>query len=358
MVRAFDRWLIPYLLRRPAVTEKPVHLLLAVCDHFEPLHHSDETGALGRIGQWSSKWPELSKQFRDADGCQPKHTFFYPSEQYSGKLLDPIARICKETGSEVEIHLHHENDTGEGLSEALELGKQNFLEHGLLGRDEEGKTRFGFIHGNWALNNSHPLGEGCGVDREIPILRSAGCYADFTMPSAPSPTQSKLVNGIGYLQDLPGKLALEQIEPSRVGEAARRSDSNQLLMIQGPLALNWGWRKWGIFPKMENGDITGANPPTSNRLRLSAKQRISVEGRPDWVFVKFHTHGGIESNFSMLLGEAFQRFHEYVSSSSEFILHYVSAREMANLVHAAEDGVEGDPSDYRDYVFGKPEAVS
>jgi len=33
----------------------------------------------------------------------------------------------------------------------------------------------------------------------------------------------------------------------------------------------------------------------------------------------------------------------------EYQIHYVTAREMANLVLAACDGCEGNPNDYRDY---------
>ena len=31
--------------------------------------------------------------------------------------------------------------------------------------------------------------------------------------------------------------------------------------------------------------------------------------------------------------------------------HYVTAREMANLVHAAEDGASADPSPFFDHVY-------
>jgi hypothetical protein len=34
-------------------------------------------------------------------------------------------------------------------------------------------------------------------------------------------------------------------------------------------------------------------------------------------------------------------------------LHYVTAREMANLVLAAEAGEGGDPNQYRDYRLGR-----
>ena len=67
--------------------------------------------------------------------------------------------------------------------------------------------------------------------------------------------------------------------------------------------------------------------------------------------MKCHTHGGIARNFNMLLGEPMRRFHASIASLEGIQLHYVTAREMANLVHAAEDGVSGDPGDYRDYRF-------
>lgn len=351
-VRAFDKWLLPYLLRRRPAAAGPTHVLIAICDHFEPLHDTDKAGALRRVRHWAEEYPRMIAAFRDADGQPPKHTFFYPVEQYDPALLEPLAALCRATGSEVEIHLHHERDTPGGFREALERGKEALRRHGLLCRDAAGQTRFGFIHGNWALNNTHPHGRGCGVDREIRILREAGCYADFTMPSAPSPTQARVVNRITYLADLPRHQAYAaSIESTRTTGPSLREDPGRLLAIPGPLALNWKRRKWGLLPRLENGDLTGANPPTALRLRLAVRQRISVRGNGQWVFVKWHTHGGIESNSGTLLGEPMRRFHRDIARRDEMQIHYVTAREMANLVHAAEDGMSGDPAPYRDSLF-------
>ncbi len=352
MIRAFDRWLLPYLKRRIIKTDEPIHLFLAVCDHFEPFHGSDKAGARERLTVWEQKFPKFVDSFLDLNGVSPRHTFFFPVEQYDPHILDRLAGICQKTGSEVEIHLHHKNDSPAGVRAALEKGKVDLLRHGLLSRDAEGSVRYGFIHGNWALNNSHPKGEGCGVDHEIPILRQTGCYADFTMPSAPSSTQSRVINRIGYAQDLKGRLALDRAENAEVNASIRRRENtDELLMIPGPLALNWRKRKWGVIPKIENGDITGANPPTLSRLHLAKKLGISVTGKPEWVFVKWHTHGGIERNFEMLLGEPMHRFHESLGGCKDLNFHYVTAREMANLAHAAEDGCEGNPDNFRDYCF-------
>lgn len=354
-MRAFEKWLIPYLLRRRPPGSDLTHLFIAVCDHFEPLHNTDKSGAVKRIEHWAGHFPDSIAPFRDADDKLPKHTFFYPVEQYDPDLLAPIATLCEATGSEVEIHLHHENDSPDGFREAIEKGKEDLRRHGLLCSDESGKTRFGFIHGNWALNNTHPTGKGCGVDQEIGILRESGCYADFTMPSAPSPTQARVVNRITYLADRPRREAYSaSIESARAATSSLRDDPRRLLAIPGPLALNWKNRKWGLLPRLENGDITGANPPTDLRLQLASGLRISVRGKSDWVFVKWHTHGGIESNSKTLLGEPMRRFHESISRLERFQVHYVTGREMANLAHAAEDGVTGDPGLYRNYLFLPP----
>jgi hypothetical protein len=351
-MRALDQWLRPYLMRRPPAASGPTHVFLAVCDHFEPLHDTDKAGAVRRVERWAEDFPRLIEPFRDHDGHSPKHTFFYPVEQYDPDLLAPLAELCRATGSEVEIHLHHDRDTPAGFREALERGKEDLARHGLLARDRDGSIRFAFIHGNWALNNTHPEGRGCGVDEEIGILRASGCYADFTMPSAPSPTQSRVVNRIVYLADLPRRRAYDASIEAAVGRATPlRDDPGRLLAIPGPLALNWKRRKWGLLPRIENGDLTGANPPTLLRLRLAAGLRVSVTGNPGWVFVKWHTHGGIEPNSGTLLGEPMRRFHESLARLDDLHIHYVTAREMANLVHAAEDGHDGDPGPFRDYRF-------
>jgi hypothetical protein len=52
----------------------------------------------------------------------------------------------------------------------------------------------------------------------------------------------------------------------------------------------------------------------------------------------------------MLLGEPMRRFHELLVHQ-DFQLHYVTAREMVNIIHAAEDGKTGSPGAWRDYRY-------
>ena len=162
--------------------------MLCVCDHFEPLHDTDHDGALRRLEEWQNRWPTMVEEFSGiaADPVGPRHTFFYPVEQYDEEIVGRIAEICRVSGAEAEVHLHHDNDTAENLERTLIEGRDALASHGLLAREKEsGAPRYGFIHGNWALDDSDPRGVNCGVRGELGILRRTGCYADFTMPSDP-----------------------------------------------------------------------------------------------------------------------------------------------------------------------------
>ena len=113
-------------------------------------------------------------------------------------------------------------------------------------------------------------------------------------------------------------------------------------MIQGPLELDWSRRKFGLIPRIENADLHAGFEPTWKRMQLWLKAGVHVAGQPNWVFVKLHTHGCKDGNIDMLLGDPTVRFHEELSRAAaahpSFRYHYVTAWEMAQLVHAAERG--------------------
>lgn len=351
MFKAIDKWLLPYLLRKRSRHESQAHLVIAVCDHFEPFHHTDKAGAVARVAAWDDGFSKIAAEFNDTDGHPPKHSFFYPIEQHDDEVVAGIASLCRKTGSEVEVHLHHENDDADSLLALIDQGKRDLAKHGLLERD----GRFAFIHGNWALDNSHPEGRHCGVSGELAVLRKAGCYADFTMPSAPSPTQTRTINSIYYATSSPAPKSHDRGEMSGTATSRHRDDLQKLLMVQGPLGPNWGWRKFGILPRIENGDLTGANPPTPSRLHVWQRLGARIAVRPDVIFVKLHTHGAIERNSGMLLGAPMREFHQLLAASG-MAYHYVTAREMVNIIHAIEDGKTGAPGEFRNYLYEKSTA--
>jgi hypothetical protein len=223
--------------------------------------------------------------------------------------------------------------------------------HGLLGRNRHtGEPAYAFIHGNWALCNSRPDGLNCGVNNELGILRETGCVVDMTLPSAPSPTQTRKVNSIYYAVDVPG---VPRSHDRGVDVGTAPAPDGALLLIQGPLVLDWDRRKWGLFPRLENACLQRSQPPALRRLPLWLRAGVQVPGRPDWYFVKLHCHGATEDAQEVLLGEAMVRFHEDLAEHARrqagFHYHYVTAREMYNLVRAAEAGWTGGVADALDY---------
>lgn len=361
MLKAFDKWLLPWLLQSIRRSKVPVtDVMLAVCDHFEPFHHTDKDGAMRRMKAWHDRLPAIGAANKDHDGSGPRHTFFYPIEQYDPEVMQSLATLCQKTRNEVEVHLHHENDTAENLVVALAQGKTDLRRHGLLGGNARGEAAFGFIHGNWALDDSGPKGGSCGVRGELAILKQAGCYADLTMPSAPHSTQVPIVNQLYYSRSTSHGCSHHQgirVSKGEAGTQGLRDKEDHLLLVQGPLCLDWQRRKWGLMPRVENSDITSVNPPTAQRMQNWINAGISVAGAEGWRFVKLHTHGGPERNHEGLIGDARRRFHHDLTAMAAhagFRLHYVSAREMVNILHAAEDGHGGNAGDWRDYIYGLP----
>src|SRR5204862_3672700 len=76
--------------------------------------------------------------------------------------------------------------------------------------------------------------------------------------------------------------------------------------------------------------------------------------RPDWLFIKLHCHSMDPSQKEAVSGEQMCRFlKELVEGAPERneTLHFVSAREMVNIIFAACEGRDGNPGNYRDYRF-------
>jgi len=348
-LRQHRRW------RRPISRGKPVHILLCICDHYEPqFGNVPAPQADARAQAWASNYPRLFGQFRDSDGRPPRHTFFFPIDEYNADHVEAVAGLCRAGFGEVEIHHHHDNDTDCALRERLLSFKKLFRErHGLLSQDRQsGEIRYGFVHGNWSLDNSLPGGHRCGVNNELDVLRETGCYADFTLPSAPSLAQTRKINSIYYAVDDPERPKSHN-DGLDVGGAPQPPES--LLLVQGPLLLNWADRTGPgrLVPRIENGNLQGSQPPSMERLDLWLRARVQVPTRPDWYFIKLYTHGAPESNQAVVLGEPMVQFHadlaRRAATDSNFKYHYVTAREMYNLVKAAEAGWTGSVDEVRDF---------
>jgi len=336
-------WYFPTAPQETTAAEQPVDVFLAVCDHYEPeWNRPTRAVSIEKVLRWQQEYPRLFDRFRDVDGRPPQHTFFFPQDEYRPEYLDALKLLCDAGYGDVDVHLHHDDDTEEALDAKLsEFRDTLFHRHGLLRRDPvTGEIVYGFIHGNWALCNSRPDGKLCGIDQELTVLLNTGCYADFTMPSAPSATQTRTINSIYYAQDRPGRC--KSHDDGILARVGQSPPQDHLLMIQGPLLPDWTRRKFGVVPRIENGDIHAGRPASLRRFPLWMKAGVHVAGRPDWRFIKLHTHGCKDGNIDEWLGEPMVAFHEqlaaYRRQHPEVRLHYVSAWEMAQLVHQAERG--------------------
>lgn len=322
---------------------KPIHIYFAITDHFEPGCFPNYERGYRRVETWCRKYPEIASKHRDADGKHPQQTFFYPPELYRPEFLDMLAELCKKGYGDVEIHVHHDNDTPENLRKVLTEFKHLLYErHGLLRKDKDtGQIIYGFIHGNWALDNSRKDGRYCGVNNELQILKETGCYADFTLPSAPSEAQTRKINSIYYATDDPVR---PKSHDWGVDVEVGKPPVGDLMIIQGPLALNWKNRKYGIFPRIENGEIAGYcySPPTPEIIDLWLRRQIHVRGAPNHIFIKLYTHGANELNDEVLLSKPRDEMFSYLETKynegKRHILHYVTAYEMYRKIKELEAG--------------------
>ncbi|MFO0877263.1 MAG: hypothetical protein U0840_07795 [Gemmataceae bacterium] len=355
--RGMGRWLGAYLLslgkRTAPGPDQEIHLILCIADHFEPrFRNPSPEEASERVHRWREEYPRNLGRFRDSDGRMPRHTFFFPAEEYAPEYIETLIDLCAQGHGEVEVHLHHDADTPGQLREKIVQFRDRLAnQHGLLARHRQtGEVAYGFIHGNWALCNSAPDGRFCGVNNELDVLRETGCYADLTMPSAPSPTQPPKLNCIYYAVDRKDRPRSHD-EGVDVGQGPKPPES--LMLIQGPLLFDWHRRKWGVFPRLENGCLQKSQPPSIDRLPLWLRARVQVPARKDWFFVKLYCHGTIEEDHNALLGDPMVQFHadlaQEAARNPRFHYHYVTAREMYNLVRAAEAGWTGTVADALDY---------
>ena len=247
-----------------------------------------------RVAGWRAAWPEIAARHRDSDGRPPCYAFFYPEEEYRPELLEPLAEMARLGIADVEVHLHHDQDTEAAFRDRLGTFLQALhRDHGLL-RLADGLIRFAFIHGNWCLDNSRPDGRWCGLNNEITILREMGCYADFTLPAAPDPSQTGLVNVIYRATDDPARPGSHG---SGVPIVAGGSDEGDLTLIPGPLGLDWTDRPF-LKPRLDTGEVAANHRPSPERVRLWLEVAPRIGSH---IFLKLFSHGAQERNADVLL---------------------------------------------------------
>lgn len=355
--RGLRYWLPYYLWQQLLPKEKPdqnkpIHLFVCVVDHFEPFNGPvDYATALKRVKTWQKEYPRFADRHRDADGKPIQHTWFYPPH-LDHSLLPYIVELCQAGYGDIEMHLHHNlmepfPDTSETLRNKILQCIDDYGKYGIFCQPD-GKSRFAFIHGDWSLDNSG--GDHlCGVNDELTILRECGCYADFTFPCL-NRSQPAMVNRIYYAVDDP-----ERPKSYNFGipvDVGRKEQKNSLVMIQGVLGLRYNSSKKMKFA-VEFSDLDATDPPTPERIDYWVKNALSIKGKPNWKFMKLHTHGAVETRWPANFGKYANKAFEHLTNkyNAQNIVHYVSAREMYNLVKFTESASDLDLVDARDYII-------
>jgi hypothetical protein len=336
--RHAEIWLGPYLkdrLRRNLRPVKPKRAWVTIVDHYEPIgKRGTLEAAFQRVAQWRQKWPEIAHNApRDAAGQCPQYSFFYPQDEYHREVLDGIVEMVRIGVGDVEVHLHHQDEQRDSFVEKIsEFCRRLRNDHGLL-RQLDGRTVFGFVHGDWALDNSRPDRKHCGLNGEIALLRDLGCYADFTMPSIPSPTQGRVINQIYWCTSNPDN-SPKSYDHGIVASAGGGKQGD-LLMITGPVGLRIGGR---LMPRVENGELAGNDLATPSRVR-NWFDLAPVIG--DDLFLKLHTHGAADRSRDQLLNMGLANLFQWLAEEADLRgieIHWATAWQMYQAVDALVHG--------------------
>jgi len=350
--RAFI-WMPDYFTNSPTFdgSDELVDIIFVVVDHWEP------GGKIATVNRWMTEYAEVALRHFDADSVNVQHSWYYPLESFRGYEVDSLVKLCRMELGDVEVHLHHFDDSSLSLRRILSDGLDSLQAHGAL-VSVDSVTRFSFIHGNWALDNSgEPIGGRvpCGVNDEISILLEYGCYCDCTFPAMGQTSQPAWVNKIYYAEDDPDRP--KSHDTGILSEVGLKTTDKQLMLLEGPYMIDWADWRFKTHPTFDDGNLYGEIPSTLHRFEVWMKANVHVKGRPNWLFVRPFTHGAYlrEGGDVNILGDNFDQMltdmEKNYNDGKKYRLHYMTAREAYNVVKAAEAGLDGNPNEYRDYVI-------
>lgn len=347
---------VPRMLRHRLLKndKKPIHILFCMTDHYEPGSGgvSDDV-AKKRVEQLLTEYPILANKHKDSAGNIPTRSWFIPPHYHKNNYLRDVVSLCEKGYGEVELHLHHgkhQPDTSENLKETIELCIAEYSKFGIFGH-EDGVKKYGFIHGDWALDNSRN-GHFCGVNDEISILNQTGCYADYTFPS-PNEASPNQVNSIFYALDDP----MQPKSHNRGNTVEKGGEKGgDLMIIQGPTYPYFKNKMpWSL--RISGDEINGTSIVTKDRIDACINTGVSIKGKDDWVVVKMHTHGATDAEgvLGKEMDDIFTHLETKYNDDSNYILHYVTARELYNIIKAVENNEDCfDPEKYRNYKICPP----
>ena len=344
-------WLPAYISglfqAKETVPDAEKHVIFVMVDHYEPGY---EARGEERNLTWLEEFRGIADRHHDSYGNRFRYTWFYPYDHKNQPVLRDLSRMPFEDYGEIDLHWHHPESTNEDFPGQLAEATTWFRKFGCFREyTPAGRTRFAFIHGSWALDDSREWESAtgprrCGVSLEPTFLQERGCYGDFTFPAFGNSAQPAKINSIYYAEDTPAPKSYNTGIDAEVG----RPDQKGFLLVEGPLGFNTKALEF------EYSGVEGYALPTPHRIQYWIDANIHVKGRPEWVFVKVFSHG--QQFRDSILGKHLDPMLtdlERICEQKGYRLHYMTAREAVNLIKAAERGETGDPEQYRDYELGR-----
>ncbi|MGA2091719.1 MAG: hypothetical protein ABSH12_09720, partial [Endomicrobiales bacterium] len=128
------------------------------------------------------------------------------------------------------------------------------------------------------------------------------------------------------------------------------------MMIQGPLVPFYKNRS-PLSLRVLGDAIDGNIRVTDKRIDRWVSTSIGIKNINNVIFIKTHTHGA--TDYEAVLGDEMNfilsYFERKYSDKKNYILHYVTARQMYNVIKALENGEDPQVIEsYRNYMVSCP----
>jgi len=319
------------------------HVFFMIADHHEPSGRGLKGAENSKL--WCDNFKKTFEGIKDDFGNNIQWSWFYPYDHKNKLVVFNLNELVYGGWGEIEFQWHHGPDTNETLPSKLVDAIAWFNHLGcMLSTGKNPKSNFGFVHGNWSLDNSRENNKWCGVTRELDILKKNGCYADFTFATFGTKAQPSKINSIYYAKDTDESKSYNNGIDAQVG-----LKNNDFLIFQGPITFDWHNFEFDCAA------LETTSLPQKHRIKNWLKHAPIVKGRPEWVFLKTYSHA-FQSQHEVISEQFKEMLFELkrVCKEKKLSLHFVTAREAYNMVKAAEAGHNGNPELYRDFLIKKP----
>ncbi|MFH1378685.1 MAG: hypothetical protein ABII23_00270 [bacterium] len=313
------------ILRRTLFPKKPVHIILMftyVFDEFNRFHKN----MINRFLLWEQQLCKLAQKHQDSDGKPPVCSFFVPILNYDTQVLLRLSALCQKGLGEIELYLPESVTASESVQKmflaSLDILSTFGISHSYNGESKKNKRFFSV----WC--NPHRV-----TDADISFLHEHGCYADFSLPHVNR--ASRFTNNQLYYY-----------APLSYAETKEK-----FLHVPGAAGINYFDLRNIYAPRTDSGFISMADKPSVLRSWLWEKNAPGFSRKPDWRVIRLNARPFPEDDHANLIGRYLDRF--YTRYEKNFrknpnTLHYVSGRELCNIITAGENGEKGSPSACRD----------